>query len=290
MDFFSSLLEESTGSWIVDKVYEVIIGLLNQLIDGVMTSFFELMTNFLLEQSDTTKYFDYTSYLNITQAIAIGLLLLSLINEALKQQAGAICTNEQKSVGTLIGQGIVSAVLIFVLPIMVNEFFIKINNGIVQSIAGSGFDTSVLDKTNMLAITPIDSFGMIAPILLLVISVGFLILAIMAAIRYVELVLAILIAPIVAVSYTRTKEAIKSWSTEIIALTFTQSIHVLLLHLISKIMLQAPTVATPVLVIGVLVVMIKGPKVLKNYLYSTGAVSGGVGAASTIAQVAMAFK
>lgn len=280
----------STGSWIVDKVNEVFFGFINQLVESALGWAFELLSTFLVQMNDLNKFFEYNTYLKYSLYIAGGLLVVAVANEVLKQVSGNIYDGEQKSIETLAGQIIFAGALIFMLPWSVDNIFMKINNALIGLLSGTDFDVDVFTLDSLNDIFNIQSFGLLVPILMLIVAIGFLIIGVVGAIRYWELIIAILIAPIVAVSFVRRKEAIRVWVIEVVALTFTQTIHVLLLHMLIKVMTAADSIVKPLLIIGILIVMIKGPKVLRQYLYSTGAVSAGAGSLGSVAQIAMALK
>ncbi|MEG2110065.1 MAG: hypothetical protein RRY19_09790 [Clostridium sp.] len=280
----------STGSWIVDKVNEVFFGFINQLVESALGWAFELLSTFLVQMNDLNQFFEYNTYLKYSLYIAGGLLVVAVANEVLKQVSGNIYDGEQKSIETLAGQIIFAGALIFMLPWSVDNIFMKINNALISLLSSTDFDVDIFTLDSLNDIFNIQTFGLLVPILMLIIAVGFLIIGVVGAIRYWELIIAILIAPIVAVSFVRRKEAIRVWVIEVVALTFTQTIHVLLLHMLIKVMTAADSIVKPLLIIGILIVMIKGPKVLRQYLYSTGAVSAGAGSLGSVAQIAMALK
>lgn len=280
----------STGSWIVDKVNEVFFGFINQIVESSLGWAFELLSTFLVQMNDLNKFFDYNTYLKYSIYIAGGLLVVAVANEVLKQVSGNIYDGEQKSIETLAGQIIFAGALIFMLPWSVDNIFMKINNALISLLSGTDLDVSIFTLDSLNDIFNIQYFGLLVPILMLIIAIGFLIIGVVGAIRYWELIIGILIAPIVAISFVRRKEAIRVWIIEVVALTFTQTIHVLLLHMLIKVMTSADSIVKPLLIIGILVVMIKGPKVLRQYLYSTGAVSAGAGSLGSVAQIAMSLK
>lgn len=280
----------STGSWIVDKVNEVFFGFINQIVESSLGWAFELLSTFLVQMNDLNKFFEYNTYLKYSIYIAGGLLVVAVANEVLKQVSGNIYDGEQKSIETLAGQIIFAGALIFMLPWSVDNIFMKINNALISLLSGTDLDVSIFTLDSLNDIFNIQYFGLLVPILMLIIAIGFLIIGVVGAIRYWELIIAILIAPIVAISFVRRKEAIRVWIIEVVALTFTQTIHVLLLHMLIKVMTSADSIVKPLLIIGILVVMIKGPKVLRQYLYSTGAVSAGAGSLGSVAQIAISLK
>ena len=280
----------STGSWSVDKVNEVFFGFINKIVESALGWAFELLSTFLVQMNDLNKFFEYNTYLKYSLYIAGGLLVVAVANEVLKQVSGNIYDGEQKSIETLAGQIIFAGALIFMLPWSVDNIFMKINNALISLLSGTDFDVDIFTLDSLNDIFNIQSFGLLVPILMLIVAIGFLIIGVVGAIRYWELIIAILIAPIVAVSFVRRKEAIRVWVIEVVALTFTQTIHVLLLHMLIKVMTAADSIVKPLLIIGILIVMIKGPKVLRQYLYSTGAVSAGAGSLGSVAQIAMALK
>ena len=172
-----------------------------------------------------------------------------------------------------------AASLIFLLPIIVTDILIEINNYLMElviSIGGSAIDIELLRSTFVTS----SNFVLI---LALIWAVAFFLLAIAGAIRYVELIIAILLVPTAALSVVRGSGALIIWASDTIAIVFTQTIHVLLLQLLALIVTNTPGIMMFPLSFGVMAVVLKGPQVLRKYRYSSGTgskvmpVVGGIG-------------
>jgi len=163
--------------------------------------------------------------------------------------------------------------------ILVTDILIEINNYLMDLIVSIGPGAINIE---LLRSTFITSSNFVL-ILALIWAVAFFLLAIAGAIRYVELIIAILLAPTAALSVVRGSGALITWASDTIAIVFTQAIHVLLLQLLALIITNTSGIMMFPLSFGVMAVVLKGPQVLRKYIYSSGTgskvmpVVGGIG-------------
>ena len=265
--------------WLFSPVLEIIQKFLSELIIEIIEGAFSLIIEFIKTPTDINAYLPVQQFLGYIQILAGALLVLKVVWEVFGQITGNISNVSDRSVGRLVLQTMWAASLIFLLPIIVTDILIKINNYLMElviSIGGSAIDIELLRSTFVTS----SNFVLI---LALIWAVAFFLLAIAGAIRYVELIIAILLAPTAALSVVRGSGALITWASDTVAIVFTQTIHVLLLQLLALIITNTPGIMMFPLSFGVMAVVLKGPQVLRKYIYSSGTgskvmpVVGGIG-------------
>ena len=265
--------------WLFSPVLEIIQKFLSELIIEIIEGAFSLIIWFIKTPTDINAYLPVQQFLGYIQILAGALLVLKVVWEVFGQITGNISNVSDRSVGRLVLQTMWAASLIFLLPIIVTDILIKINNYLMElviSIGGSAIDIELLRSTFVTS----SNFVLI---LALIWAVAFFLLSIAGAIRYVELIIAILLAPTAALSVVRGSGALITWASDTVAIVFTQTIHVLLLQLLALIITNTPGIMMFPLSFGVMAVVLKGPQVLRKYIYSSGTggkvmpVVGGIG-------------
>ena len=265
--------------WLFSPILEIIQKFLSDLIIEIIEGAFSLIIWFIKTPTDINAYLPVQQFLGYIQILAGALLVLKVVWEVFGQITGNISNVSDRSVGRLVLQTMWAASLIFLLPIIVTDILIEINNYLMElviSIGGSAIDIELLRSTFVTS----SNFVLI---LALIWAVAFFLLAIAGAIRYVELIIAILLVPTAALSVVRGSGALIIWASDTIAIVFTQTIHVLLLQLLALIVTNTPGIMMFPLSFGVMAVVLKGPQVLRKYRYSSGTgskvmpVVGGIG-------------
>ena len=265
--------------WLFTPVLEIIQKFLSDLIIEILEYAFNLIVQFIKTPSDINAYLPVGNFLGYIQVLAGALLVLKVVWEVFGQITGNIPNVSGRSVGRLVLQTMWAASLIFLLPIVVIDILIKINNYLMElviSITNVSMDISLIRSTFVTS----SNFVLL---LALAWAIAFFLLAIAGAIRYVELIIAILLAPTAALSVVRGNGALITWASDTVAIVFTQTIHVLLLQLLALIITNTPGIMMFPLSFGVMAVVLKGPQVLRKYIYSSGTASkvmpvvGGIG-------------
>jgi len=252
--------------WLFSPVIEIIQKILSDLIIEIIEGAFSLIIWFIKTPTDINAYLPVQQLLGYIQVLAGALLVLKVVWEVFGQITGNISNVSNRSVGRLVLQTMWAASLIFLLPIIVTDILIEINNYLMElitSIGGGAIDIDLLRSTFITS----SNFVLI---LALIWAVAFFLLSIAGAIRYVELIIAILLAPTAALSVVRGSGALITWASDTIAIVFTQTIHVLLLQLLALIITNTPGIMMFPLSFGVMAVVLKGPQVLRKYIYSSG--------------------
>lgn len=268
--------------YMVDLVTNGVTTFFSNIANDFLSLGFELLTNFLMNFSDVNKYIDINQFLIYSQAIACALLSSAVVWQVFKAQSGG-AFNGTKSISVLAMKTIFSGAAIYVLPHLVIKILVPINDLIIKVITVAGKNYKVEPKDIIDAIQKIQGQKSAIVFGVLVLSVALLVLAVVSAVRYVDLILCILISPFVAISIVGDGEGLSTWMRETVAIVFTQSIHILLLQILMKLMVETQGVTMIILSIGTVVVMTKGSNVLKTYTHKTGVGSGIVSLGSMVA-------
>jgi len=271
--------------WLFNPVIEIISKILSNFLADILDSGIVLIVNFIKTPTDINAYLPVGTYISYIQIVAGALLALRVAWEVFGQLSGNIPEAENRSIGRIFLQVLWAGVLIFFLPILVTDILVRINNytmDLISSITGSSIDVGALKS---ILITTTSMFGLV---LALIWGVGFLLLAVAGAIRYIELIIAILLAPLAALSVVRGNNALTTWTADTVAIVFTQSIHVLLLQFLIIIITNTSGIMMYFLSFAVMSIILRGPQVLRKYIYSTGTggkvlpVVGGIGRMATV--------
>lgn len=271
-------------------VNDAIIKTVENIVTDILNSAFELISTLILKMDKLDQYFDYTIYLKYIYVLAGSLLVLYVAKDILGYMAG---DSKEKSIGTYVKDIIMAGALIFILPMSIPYFFLPLNKALINLITSIGirFDAGSVYSIQGILKTATTSWTMV--LIILVLAIGFFILGIIAGIRYIELIIAIYIGALIAPTYVKSSEKVEVWLREVIPIVFTQSIHILLLQILATILGSVFGIAGLLLSIGVLVVMFRGPQVLRKYTYSAGvgsATVSGVGQAGRLSAMKFMMK
>jgi hypothetical protein len=164
---------------------------------------------------------------------------------------------------------------------------------LISFIGEIGIDTSRIEDSFQSAWGLIKEES-VMKIIFLILIVALLALGIAGAIRYIETLIAILISPLVALSVINSSDGLNIWFREIVAIIFTQTIHFLILQILLSIMGGVENfMVMMILSIGTISVGLRGPQILRQYLYKTGTSSvlvSSAGSAGRIGMIGMMVK
>jgi hypothetical protein len=187
----------------------------------------------------------------------------------------------------IVGSYLVSVVLIKASSHILWAFLVKISRDLIPSIPAMMFKGSLppsFDPSQGINGLLINHHydGWLYILVLLIIAIGILGFLFSAAILHIELGILLIIGPLVATSYQNRSQALRTYWTECIAVVFTQSVQYYLFILMIYFFGQKEQI---VWAIATMVVAIRGPQILRQYLHGQGNVPGS-GAASTIGRLA----
>lgn len=278
-------------TFIIDSITKGIWKFFAEMFASIIEGAFKLITDTIISLTDVNKYLDINKYLVYIQIVAGALLLVKLAWECLRYQTNGALGGNNKSFSDFIFKTIASGAGIYILPQLVLNILIPANNYLIGIIQGVGIEIKEKNFMGILDMSPnLVDLGQLMIIVSLVMAIGFLVLAIAGGIRYIELVICILFAPIAAISFTTDSEGVQVWLKETICIIFTQAIHILLLQILIAIITEVEGPMMAVLTIGTIAVMLKGPQILRNFLYTSGVGGAAVGATGHIARLAMMSK
>jgi len=275
-------------SWFGEKINEAIWGLMYHFASELISEAFAYVVKFSMLETDPNKFFSFNSYLSQMQAIALALLFLAIAWEGVKYQSGAL--GEEVTITALAIRSGMAAISIFFLPVFLIKFLIKISNYFVAMIVAEGIGIKQGEIGPFEVLVNPKKLSAILIILFLILAIAFVALSIVAGLRYVEIIILIMLAPLAAVSIVRSNELLDVWMRESITVVFTQPLQVFLLALLLNIVSKMnDPYGVFSLSIACLIIMITGPQVLRKYLYNTGTGSAGVKAIGGAGRMA-AFK
>ncbi len=263
--------------WFKNLTLETILEFIHKLASDFITDAFSLITSAIVDATDLYKYYDISPYMIYIYAIAGSLLVVAVVWEGFKQISGGMVHAEEKSLQQLTLQTIFAGMCIFLFPIIFEDFLLRGNNllvGMIQDI-GINYQSNNVSQMIISSMQMTFTYGF----LFLVLGIGFLALSIVAGIRYVECVIAYMLGPIMAISLVNKGEGASIYFRESIAIIFTQTLHMFLLQFLINIILNFNNLFSICICIGILIVMIKGPGILRKFVYSTGTGSAVVNAA-----------
>jgi len=248
---------------------------------------FDFISQVVIQPTEPGKYLtNFNEYLKGVQFFAGGLLVVFVIWSVFRQLSGVMYDNE-KSMGTYFMQVTFAGGFIYILPKAVILIFLPLNNALIGFIGSIGISTSRVNDSFQSAWGLVKEEKVVM-IMFLVLVIAIFVLGIAGAIRYIETLIAILIAPLVAISVINNNDAINVWIRELVAIVFTQTIHFLLLQILLSIMGGVSnTVIMLILSIGTIAVGLRGPQILRQYLYKTGTSSALVSSAGSVSRMGM---
>lgn len=221
------------------------------------------------------------------QILAASLLALNLAFRIWKFQTGTAFGGQTEPFPDIIYRTCMSGVLIFGLPEILNKLM-ELNSVLIQYISERGMDFTELMED--VTIPGTGDFIMLLVVCIFIIAlVG---LTISNAMRIAELCLLYVFAPIMAVSYAGKGETFQIWITQAVSVSLTQCVQFYLLSLSINFMGNISTGEwwSWIAPIGAIVISIRGPQLLKQFLYSSGVGGFATGAAQSVASSAIYSK
>jgi hypothetical protein len=278
----------------IDWIKEIITSLIWDGIAGIGESLFDFTFKFIntlvIQPTEPDKYIaNFNQYLKGVQYFSGGLLVIFVILAVFRQISGVMYQSE-KSMGTYFIHVTIAGGLIYILPKVVTNVFLPINNALINFIGSVGVDASRIEAS----LSSSGGWGALTKeayifsVMSLVLTIALLALCITGAIRYIETLIAILISPLVALSVINTSDGLGIWIREAVAVVFTQTIHFLILQILLSIMGGVENMVLMVILsVGAVAVGLRGPHIIRQYLYRTGTSSSLVAAAGSAGRVGM---
>ncbi|RFB28278.1 hypothetical protein DZB91_24060 [Brevibacillus sp. VP] len=276
----------------VDWGKQVISDWLYETVEAIAQEAYTGIHDFLLQPTSLSEYSVIKEVVECAQVIAGALLILVSLYEMIKIAGLSTIGGNEESPAGVIKNAIYAAFLIYFMPWSVDNLLIPANNFIMDSV--SQISVHVTEDLFKASLNPAqikekaEKLSVAIVLMFLVYVIAVLILSIVAGIRYVEIIISLVISPFIAVNVGKGGDLVGVWIRETTAIIFTQCVHMLLLNFLFNFigefdfwgMLKAT---------GVIVVMLRGPQVLRQFLYSSGSGGFAVGMAGQGGRLA-AFK
>ena len=273
--------------WIKDVISSSVWDGIAEIVESILNFAFEAITQVVIQPTEPSQYLpNFDQYLRGAQLFSGGLLVIFAVLAVFRQVSGVMYQSE-RSLGSYFINVTFSGALIYILPKTVTLIFLPLNNALIGFIGSVGIDSSRMESSFQSTWGAVKETEMLK-VMFLILTIALIALAIAAAIRYIEVLVAILAAPLAALSLVNNGEGLNIWIREVVAIVFTQTIHFLILQILLSIMGGvANMMILIILSIGTVVVGLKGPQILRQYLYRTGASSTLVSSAGTAGRIGM---
>ncbi len=273
--------------WIKEIISTSIWDTVATIIESLLNFMFKYITQVVIDPTEPGKYLtNFEQYLKGVQFFAGGLLVIFVVLAVFRQLSGVMYQSE-KSIGTYFIHVTFAGGLIYILPKTVTLVFLPLNNLLISFIGEIGIDTTRIEDSFQSAWGLIKEES-VMKIIFLILIVALLALGIAGAIRYIETLIAILISPLVALSVINSSDGLNIWIREIVAIIFTQTIHFLILQILLSIMGGVENfMVMMILSIGTISVGLRGPQILRQYLYKSGTSSVLVSSAGSAGRIGM---
>ncbi|MGD9678928.1 MAG: conjugal transfer protein TrbL family protein [Vulcanibacillus sp.] len=272
----------SIGDWFTDKISSAINSIILDWVSSIFDYMFKIMYELVFHFERVDQYINYKPYLQFFMYFAGFLILVRIAFRFYKIQQGVDDTASFDSLQALFIDTIIGILLIFLLDDLIVKILMPINQKLIDGLIYLFSSVSAGDYYNMI-VSSLNSNNLTVLILQLIIfTIGVIVISVQAGIRFVEILIGIITAPLIATHYIADKEKVYTWFNEMISIVFTQSLQVLLLLLMmtasDSIKVGISGYITTMIYIGFLFVAVKSPQILRQNVYKTGIGGAGVSA------------
>lgn len=272
------------ASWVGDKVNDAISDVLANIFEPIFNTMLLVLDKVLADPAN----FDSVSFIRTIKngmvVLGFSLLATTLGFRGLMYMINGTTGANNTPMTDILARAFQSAILIVGLPWILENIILKGNDLLMSWIRSVGVDF----KAGLAAVLWVPSHMGLTILIMFVIWLVALIALLWAnAVRCAELIFLYMVGPLIAVSQAGRGEALQMWITQAIAVSFTQSFQFAAVGL-SFNLLNVNTITDSsgwwkyLAGIGAIVVAIRGPQFLKQFLYSTGTAGAAGGAAQQI--------
>ncbi|OBZ15938.1 hypothetical protein A8L34_28235 [Bacillus sp. FJAT-27264] len=262
------------ASWMGDKVNDAISDVLGTIFEPIFEGMMYVLKAILVQPANMDGIPYVHNAMIGMQIIAFSLLATTLGFRGFMHMATGGSGGAPMS--DILGKVWISAILIIALPHMLTDILLPLNSALISWIQALGVD---FKNGIALLVFPIGQ-GLTTIIMAVIWLIALLVLVWSNAVRNAELIFIYMISPLLAVSNAGRGEALQAWIVQAVSVTFTQAAQYALVGLSFNLMLSSTyDWWTYVAGIGAIAVAVRGPQVIKQFLYSSGT-AGGVGGAA----------
>lgn len=261
----------------IEMMNQGIKSLLLELCEDFLNFALQLLSKFVIWMTDFSRIPKFNETIDGLQVAAGILLGVLFLKRAFMGVWGLMTDEEEPNWAALIGRTVLSAFAIFATPKILTDYVVPVANGVSAWITSFGIEVNKIGGLLNIHIGgPGVSLGMIIVVTIYVVCLFGLTVA--AAIRMVELGLAAVMGVVASVLLVDDSEIYRTYWREACAITFTQCIHIYLCFL-SLAWAASGEFWKLILAIAALFVAYRGPQILRQYIYTSGAAQalGGAG-------------
>lgn len=267
---------KSPIEWLKEAIQELVKDFANMAFDWIEI--------FMLAPTDLSKYDKIKTLYDFVFSLASTLCIVFVAWSLLGIMFNHLAGTQSRSISEVIFKSMLAFVLAASAPWLLNEVLLKLNNAIVQYFLDKGLDTSMLEK---FVVIP-GASGLALSFANLIIVILFVLLALQYIQRLGEYIVILVTSPIAAHSIVTENFDIWSvWWREAVSVIFSQAFQVALLWMILNMIAGTEKLSEYMMAIGLMVIILKGPKYIRQFLYSSGAGKGAVGAAGGATKMAI---
>lgn len=275
-------------SWAERQSGNILLYLLKFFFEPIFDGMIDILGFLMTTPSFESETLSYVKTINTDMQIIAGcLLVLTVTFRLFKIKIGTVTGGQVEPLPDMLFRALMSGVMISGLPFLL-EKMIELNRILIEYISARGVDLT--QSLNMLAFPGNNGIVMVLAFCIFIVAI--VALTISNAIRIAELCMLYVFAPIMAVSHAGKGETFQIWITQAITVTFTQSVQFFMVGFAMN--LTANISATEwwawIAPIGAVVVAIRGPQLLKQFLYNSGVGGFSSGMAQSAASSAIYSK
>lgn len=272
------------ASWMGDKVEDAINDVLGKIMNPIYSGMLSALRAVLINPTNM-RGIKYIDQLELGMQVLAGALLVTTIAfRGLMYMINGTTGGNNAPISDILARSWMAAILIFGLPWILENVFLKLNEFLMAWVNSIGVDF----QNGLLLIVFPSGQGLTNVIMFCIWLLSLIGLLWSNAVRCAELIFLYIIAPLLAVSQAGRGEALQMWIIQAISVSLTQVVQFALVGLSFNLMQGAGFEWwTYITGIGAIVLAIRGPQVIKQFLYTTGTASGGASAAQQVGGTVM---
>lgn len=261
-----------------------------ELVEEYANMAFKWLEIFMLKPTDFSDYPNVDVLYKFVFSLSVSLSLVFLAFAFIKLLGNLLADTQSRSITEILAKSITGFILAASAPWLLENVLVKLNNVIVSYFLDKGLDMSNLKSYVKLGGDP--------SLAIILISAFIVVLFVILAFQYIkrlgEFIVLVATSPIAAHSIVTDEFDIWSiWWRESVSVVFSQAFQVSLLWVFLNQLGSGKKLEDFMIAAGLMLVIITGPKYLRQMLYSSGAgrtTVGVVGGASKMAMYKYAAK
>jgi hypothetical protein len=255
-----------------------------ELVEEYANMAFKWLELFMLKPTDFSDYPKIDTLYNFVFSLAASLSIVFLAFALIKALGNLLADNQSRSVTEILAKSITGFLLAASAPWLLENVLVKLNNAIVRHFLNLGLDMSNLKSYVKLGGDPSLAMVLISAFIVVL----FVILAFQYIRRLGEFIVLLATSPIAAHSIVTDEFDLWSiWWRESVSVIFSQAFQVALLWVFLNQLGSGKDLEDFMIAAGLMVVIITGPKFLRQMLYSSGAGKSTVGVVGGTSKMAI---